>query len=232
MLNEETVARDAKLERLIRQVGKGVMGLGLKLSEFQETVLELTSKADEEPAIAPTPKPVAPIGSEAPAGFAGLADTIDGLDRVIDRLETFLQSESRVEDAAAEQASRGRLAGVRVRLQGWLNGSVVGGRAPRARAELGWAVEGLCLLRERTLERLERDGISPIAGEGSFDAAHHRVVATEPGGPPGMILRTMRRGFTVRRGSQTVLVQPGLVVVGNARAVRNARAVGDTATER
>ena len=71
--------------------------------------------------------------------------------------------------------------------------------------------ESLELLRRELLDALARQGLRPVACQGRFDPERHHVVGTEPGAPPGEIVRVVQVGLTHLDGR---LRRPALVVVG------------------
>jgi hypothetical protein len=209
--------------RLLRQIGKGLLGLNLKVDEALAALR----------AISP-PAPAGALGEAEPPGFRALAAQLDGLDRVLEHLGRLLVAPGPPAPAAPPAAAPGAM--LLGRVLGWVGlagvlGAVQapaappgGADEPRWAEEVAAAAEALVLLREKALAALAREGVTPAAAAGPFDPARHRVVGTAPG-PPGEILRCIERGYLVRGadGEERPL-RFGLVIVGAAPgAVADAR---------
>jgi len=182
----------ASLEHSLRQVGKAVLRLNARLDAMAPGAGGGASGGA--------------AGGAFPPACAALADAHDAVGRLEERLAGVGASGP----GAAAPAPPGR-ASFLGRLLGRRG---AGASAAAEAAELRAVCEGLGLLRAQLAEALGREGFEAIPREGAFDAARHRVVATEPGAPPGRIVRTVQGGW--RAGER--IVRAALVVVGAARA--------------
>ena len=99
----------------------------------------------------------------------------------------------------------------------------------RAIQSPGWGDDGLrqgvALTLQQMLEILGRDGLKPIASEGSrFDPQFHEAVVTVPdsGAPEGTVLEELQRGYLLRDR----LIRPALVKVASAAGADGGEAPG------
>ena len=208
------------VEALLRQVGRGLVGINVKIDALAAGVRALEGAADGRA----RDRVEEDRAGRWPAGFDAVADLVDGLDRTLDRLDRFAAAER-----AAEQ--EGRSPGERVRRRGPFGWLWRRGRAPRP-AEVGAAAtsaarrrcldeldrtrEGLGLLREQALDRLARERVHPVPAAGAFDPEVHRAVGTDPAVEAGGSARTARRGYLALRGERRHVLRSALVVVGSA----------------
>lgn len=71
--------------------------------------------------------------------------------------------------------------------------------SPCTSADAKTLLAGVEMTRAQLLGVLEREGVRAIPEGGTFDAALHQAVASEPTSsvPPGTILATLRKGYTL-----------------------------------
>jgi len=206
--------KEQDLQRLIRHLGKGVVGLNLKLDDLGDRLEHILAPAgrDRESSCRSIPDPL----------FVHLTEQIDGLDRVIERLE-------RIAEGSLPFGAPRSPAGVDPPLfpfaRLWRR---LRKREPRAddagqSAAREWmrslqdTLDGLIVLRRKALDALAREGVFPLETEGVFDPKHHRVVSTVNGLGAGVIARVVSRGYRSGQGVADRVIRPALVVVGADR---------------